>query len=58
MLISDQARDLVKNRFEGRRPCVLFKTARLHPGSSINRLCQQSFYVMTYVEKARVIERE
>ena len=33
MLISDQARDLVKICFEGRRPCVPFKTARLHPGS-------------------------
>ena len=33
MLISDQARDLVKLCFEGRRPCVPFKTARLHPGS-------------------------
>ena len=58
MLISDQARDLVKNCFEGRRPCVPFKTARLHPGSWINRLCQQSLHVMIYVEKARVIERE
>ena len=44
MLISDQARDLVKNCFEDRRPCVAFKTARLH--------------VMIYGEKARVIERE
>ena len=58
MLISDQARDLVKICFEGRRPCVPFKTARLHPGSWINRLCQQSLHVMIYVEKARVIERE
>ena len=58
MLISDQARDLVKICFEGRRPCVPFKTARLHPGSLINRLCQQSLHVMIYVEKARVIERE
>ena len=33
MLISNQARDLVKIGFEGRRPCVPFKTARLHPGS-------------------------
>ena len=58
MVISDQARDLVKICFEGRRPCVPFKTARLHPGSWINRLCQQSLHVMIYVEKARVIERE
>ena len=58
MLISDQARDLVKICFEGRRPCVPFKTARLHPGSWINPLCQQSLDVMIYVEKARVIERE
>ena len=58
MLISDQARHLVKICFEGRRPCVPFKTARLHPGSWINGLCQQSLHVMIYVEKARVIERE
>ena len=57
MLISDQARDLVKICFEGRRPCVPFKTARLHPGSWINRLCQQSLHVMIYVEKASYWER-
>ena len=33
MLISDQARDLVKNCFEGRHLCVPFKMARLHLGS-------------------------
>ena len=44
--------------FEGQRPYLPFKTARLHPGSWINRLCQQSLHVMIYVEKARVIERE
>ena len=33
MLISDQARDIVKICFEGWRPCVPFKTGRLHPGS-------------------------
>ena len=49
---------LVNNCFEGRPLCVPFKTARLHPGSSINRLCQQSFHVKVYVEKARVIERD
>ena len=38
-LNSDQARDLVKNCFEGRSLCVPFKTAPLHPGSWINRLC-------------------
>ena len=54
MHISDQARDLVKNCFERQPLCVPFKTARLHPGSSINPLC----HVMIYVEKARVIERE
>ena len=43
--------------FEGRRPCVPFKTARLHPGSWINRLCQQSLHVMIYVEKASYWER-
>ena len=32
-LISDQARDLVKNCFEGRPLCFAFKTARLHSGS-------------------------
>ena len=32
-LISDQARDLVNNCFEGLPLCVPFKTARLHPGS-------------------------
>ena len=32
-LISDQARDLVKNCFEGRPVWVPFKTARLHRGS-------------------------
>ena len=37
---------------------MVSKTARLHPGSWINRLCQQSLHVMIYVEKARVIERE
>ena len=58
MLISDQVRDLVKICFEGRRPCVPLKTARLHPGSWINRLFQQSLHVMIYVEKARAIERE
>ena len=58
MLISDQARDLVKMCFEGRHPCGPFKTAHLHPGSWINWLCQQSLHVMIYVEKARVIERE
>ena len=31
MVISDQARDLVTICFEDRRPCVPFKTARLHP---------------------------
>ena len=34
-LISDQARDLVKNCFEGRPLCVPFKTAVLHPGSRV-----------------------
>ena len=58
MLISDQARDLVKNCFEGRPLCVLFKTDRLHPGSWVNRLCQQSLRVMIYVEKAKVTEIE
>ena len=39
MLISDQARDLVKICFEGRRPCVVpFIMARLHPGSWIHKL--------------------
>ena len=33
MLISDQARDLVKEYFESGPLCVPFKTARLHPGS-------------------------
>ena len=32
-LTSDQARDLVKNCFEGRPLCVPFKTAPLHPDS-------------------------
>ena len=32
-LTSDQARDLVKNCFEGWSLRVPFKTARLHPGS-------------------------
>ena len=31
--ISNQARDLVKNCFEGRPLCVPFKTAHLHLGS-------------------------
>ena len=57
-LISYQARDLVKNCFEGWPLYVPLKTARLHPGSWINRLSQQSWHVMIYVEKARVIERE
>ena len=57
-LISDQARDFVKNCFEGRRPCVPFKTARLHPGSGINRLSEESLHAMIYVEKARVIDRQ
>ena len=48
----------VKNCFEGRRPCVPFKTARLHPGSWINRLSEESLHAMIYVEKARVIDRE
>ena len=33
LLISDQARDLVKNCFEGRSLCVPFKRARPQPGS-------------------------
>ena len=42
-LISDQARDLVENCFDGRPLCVPFKTARLHPGQSwITRLSQGS----------------
>ena len=41
-LISDQARDLVENCFDGRPLCVPFKTARLHPGSWITRLSQGS----------------
>ena len=48
----------VKNCFEGRRACVPFKTARLHPGSWINRLSEESLHAMIYVEKARVIDRE
>ena len=55
MHISDQARDEVKNCFEGRRLYVPFKTARLHPGSWINRPCQESLPVMIYEEKGRVI---
>ena len=56
-LISDQARDLVENCFDGRPLCVPFKTARLHPGSWITRLSQGSFiHLMIDVEKARVIE--
>ena len=41
---SDQARDLVKNCFEGRPLCVPFKTAPLHPGSWIKwlGLCGES----------------
>ena len=53
-MISDQARDLIKNCFEGRPLCVSFNTARLIR----DRLCQQSLHVLIYVEKARVIERE
>ena len=33
MLISDQARDLVKNCLEAGLSVSLLKTARLHPGS-------------------------
>ena len=35
-----------KNYFEGRRLCVPFKMARLHLGSWINQLCQQSLDMM------------
>ena len=38
MLISDQAKDLVKNCFEGGGLRVSFSTSGLHPGSWINRL--------------------
>ena len=38
MLISDQAKDLVKNCFEGGGLHVSFSTSGLHPGSWINRL--------------------
>ena len=58
MLISDQARELVKNCIEGRPLCVPFKMAHLHPGSCINRLSKESLHVTIYVEKVRVFERE
>ena len=35
-MISDQARDLIKNCFDGRPICVSFNTARLHPGSTVS----------------------
>ena len=56
MLISDQAKDLVKNCFEG-EGCVSFSTAGLYPGSSISRLSvsREKFHVTIYVEKARVL---
>ena len=38
MLISDQAKDLVKNCVEGEGSMYTFSTAGLHPGSWINRL--------------------
>ena len=39
-----EARDLVKICFEGRRPCVPFKTARLHPGSMLHSLSKDTAF--------------
>ena len=57
-LISDQARDLIRNCFEGQPLSLPFKTTRVHPGCWVNRLSQESYHVMIYEEKVRVIERE
>ena len=54
-LISDQARDLVKNCFEGRPLCVPFTTAHQHPGSWINWLSQESLHVTIYVGKRELL---
>ena len=54
MHISDQARDLVKNCFEGRPLCVPFRTARLYPGSWINRLSKENLHVMIYTGRNNV----
>ena len=40
MLISDQAKDLVKNCLKAGTHDVSFSTAGLNPGSWINRLCK------------------
>ena len=48
---------LVKKCFEGWPRRVPFKTARLHPESWINRLCQQSWHVLICGESESYWER-
>ena len=60
MLISDQARDLVKEYFESGPLCVPFKTARLHPGSWIIDSVRKVYLSLrgeseSYWERERVI---
>jgi len=57
MLISEQARDLAKDCFEGRPVCVPFKTARLHPGSWIID-CVRKVYLSLRGESKTYWERE
>ena len=51
MLISDQAKDLVKKLCGRWGLHVSFSTAGLHPGS----VSREMFHVTIYVEKARVL---
>ena len=57
MLISDQAKDLVKNCFEDGGLHVSFSTSGLHPGSWINRqsVSREKFHMTICVDKGRVL---